>query len=139
MRIGRILIAAIAAAVFSSVVSFVTCGWLLNWVYRLEPVNVWKPMEGPPGPMLYIGGLVLSLVFILVYAVFSKGIPGKFRPVKGFVFGLCVWAVGIVPGMFSLYSFTNIATTVIIYWTILGLVRTPLQGIIVALICDVRR
>ena len=49
MKFGRILIAGVVVSIFNAVVSAVTCGGIFNWVYHLEPTNVWKPMDGPPG------------------------------------------------------------------------------------------
>ena len=134
MRIGKILVAALAVSLFSAVFAGVTCGWLFNWVYKLEPINVWKPMDGPPGIAFQIGSFVLNVIIAIVYALLRNGIPGKNRITKGLVFGLCVWAVGMLPGMFSTYYFMTVATGVVIYWTILGLVEIPIKGIIIAAI-----
>ena len=89
-------------------------------------------MQGPPGLAFHIGGFLLNIVLVVVYALFSKGIPRKNKLVKGLIFGLCVWAVGMLPGMFSTYSFMTVSTGVVIYWTILGLVEMPLKGLIIA-------
>jgi membrane protein insertase Oxa1/YidC/SpoIIIJ len=43
-------------------------------------------------------------------------------------------AVGMLPGMFSIYSFMTVAAGVVIYWTILGLVEMPIKGLIIAAI-----
>jgi hypothetical protein len=134
MKIGKILIAALALSLFGAIFGGVTCGWLFNWVYKLEPTNVWKPMDGPPGLMFQIGGFLLNIVLAAVYALLQKGIPGKNKLTKGLVFGLCVWAVGMLPGMFSTYSFMTVATGAVIYWTILGLVEMPVKGLIIAVI-----
>jgi hypothetical protein len=64
-----------------------------------------------------IGDFLLNAIFVVVYALLRNGIPGKNRLTKGLVFGLCVWAVGMLPGMFSTYSFMTVATGVVIYWT----------------------
>lgn len=139
MKIGRICVAGVAAFLFSSITGFLTCGWLFNRVYQIEPTNVWRSMQSIEDlPLLLFGSLILGLLFALVYDLLGKGVPGKSRTVKGLVFGLCVWAVGILPGMFSTFVFMNVATTVVVYWTLLGLIQTPLQGIIVALIVDDR-
>lgn len=106
---------------------------IFNWVYKLEPVNVWKPMEAP-GALFYVGSIILNFVFVLVYAVLRKGIPAKNRFGKGLIFGLCVWAVGILPGMFSTYIFMTVDPTVIIYWLILYFIQEPLKGLIAAAI-----
>ncbi len=135
MKIGKILIAGVVVTIFNAIVGGVTCGGIFNWVYKLEPTNVWKPMSGNgPGVGFMIGGFLLSIVLSVVYALINKGIPGKNKFVKGLVFGLCVWAVGMLPGMFATYSFMTVATTVIVYWTILGLITTPLEGMIIAAI-----
>lgn len=134
MKIMRILIAAVAVTVFSAVAGAVTCGWLFNWVYKLEPTSIWKPMSGPPGVMFMAAGFALSVVLAFVYALLSKGIPGKNKIVKGLIFGSCVWAVGMLPGMLSTYEFMTVATGVVIYWTILGFVELAIKGIIIAVI-----
>lgn len=134
MKIGKILIAGAVLTVFNAVVGMVTCGGIFSWVYKLEPVQVWKPMEGGPGAVFMIGSFVLSVILSFVYALIQKGIPGGSKLKKGMVFGLCVWAVGMLPGMFATYAFMTVATTVVIYWTVLGLIKTPIEGIIIAAI-----
>ena len=132
MKRGKILIAALAVWLFGAIFSAISCGWLFNWVYKLEPVNVWKPMDGPPGVLFYAGSFLLNVILVFVYALLRKGIPGKNTLAKGFIFGLCVWAVGILPGMFSTHFFMTVATGWIVYMAILGLIEFPLKGLIIA-------
>jgi membrane protein insertase Oxa1/YidC/SpoIIIJ len=40
----------------------------------------------------------------------------------------------MLPGMFSTYSFMTVATGVVIYWTLLGLVEMPIKGLIISAI-----
>jgi hypothetical protein len=134
MKLGRILIAGVVVTIFSAVVGAVTCGGIFNWVYQLEPTNVWKPMDGPPGAVFMIGSLLLNIVLSFVYALINKGIPGKNKLVKGLLFGLGVWAVGMLPGMLATYEFMTVATTVVIYWTVVALIEYPLEGMIIAAI-----
>jgi hypothetical protein len=82
-------------------------------------------MEAPP-TSYYIGAMV--------YVLLREGIPGQKRLVRGLLFGLCVWAVGTLPGMFAIYTFMTVAPTVIVYWTIMALIMEPLKGLIVAAI-----
>ena len=133
MRIGKIIIATVVVTIFNAIVGAVTCGGIFNWVYKLEPVSVWKPMEAP-GVTYYIGAMLLNFLFVVVYAMLRKGIPGKNKLVKGLIFGLCVWAVGILPGMFATYIFMTVAPTVIVYLAIMGLAQDPLKGLITAAI-----
>lgn len=134
MKIGKIIVATIALSVFGFIFGGLTCGWLFNWVYKLEPTNVWKPMEGAPGLGFHIGGFFITMILVIVYALIHKGLPGKNKLAKGAIFGLCVWAVGILPGMFSTYSFMTVATGVVIYWAIIGLIELPIKGMIISLI-----
>ena len=134
MKIGKILLAGVVVTIFNTIVGIATCASVFSWVYKLEPVNVWKPMNGGPGAMFMIASLVLSIVLSFIYALVNKGIPGGNKFIKGIVFGLCVWAAGILPGMLATYTFMTVATTVVIYWTILALIKTPLDGMIIAAI-----
>ena len=127
------IIATVAVTIFDAVVGAITCGGIFNWVYKLEPINVWKPMEAP-GITYYIGAILLNFIFVLVFAVFRKGIPGKNRLIKGLIFGLCVWAIGVLPGMFATYMFMTVAPIVIFYWTMMALLQDPLKGLMIAAI-----
>lgn len=133
MEKGKSIAATVAITIFDAIVGAVTCGGIFNWVYKLEPVNVWKPME-TPGITYYIGAFLLNFILVLVYIILRKGIPGKNKLIKGLIFGLCVWAVGILPGMFATYMFMTVAPTVIFYWTVIALLQNPLKGLIIAAI-----
>lgn len=134
MNFKRLILAAIVVTLFNFIVGGLTCGCAFSWVYKLEPVNVWKPMENFPFIMVLASTFFIDLLFVLVYAIINKGVPGKNRYVKGLLYGLFVWMVGVVPGMISTYIFMTVSTTVVIYWTILGLIEIPLKGLIAAAI-----
>jgi hypothetical protein len=133
-KVLRIIVAAIAITVFMTVVGAVTCGGIFNGMYKIEPTNVWKPMTGPPGVVYYIGSFVMNIIFVIVYVLLCKGIPGKNIAVKGLIYGLCVWAVGELPGMFAMYAFMTVAPQVLVYWAVMGIITTPFSGIITAAI-----
>lgn len=135
MKLGKMAVAGLALTVFRAITGMVTCGGVFSWVYKLEPVHVWRPMTGGPSMKFFLGSLLLNMIFAGIFVLMQKGIPGSTRIAKGFVFGIGVWAVGMLPGMLATYEFMTVATTVVIYWTILGLVLTPVDGMIVAAIC----
>ncbi len=132
--IVKVILAVLAVMVFDTILGAFLCGGLFRWVYELEPTNVWKPMEGPPSHLYFIGYAVLSLILVLVYMLLKKGLPGN-RVVKGLIFGLCVWAVGTLPGMWATYSFMTVATGAVIFITVYELIFSPIRGIIIASIC----
>lgn len=134
MNIKKIILAVVVVALFNVLVGMVTCGGVFNWVYKLEPTNVWKPMENFSLPLMIASTFFIDLIFVLVYVLINKGILGKNKYVKGLLYGLFVWMVGLVPGMISTYLFMTVSTTVIIYWTIWGLIVSPLKGLIAAAI-----
>jgi len=80
------------------------------------------------------GIFFVDAIFVWVYALINKGIPGKNRFMKGLLYGLLVVLVGLIPGMISTYQYMTVATTVVIYWTTWGLVVSPLKGLITAAI-----
>ena len=77
MKIGKIVIAGAAVTIFNTIIGLVTCGGVFSWVYKLEPTNVWKPMNGGPSAMFMIISLVLSIILSFIYVLINKGIPGS--------------------------------------------------------------
>ena len=136
MKAIKVIVAGVIISVFDVIVGALTCGGVFNWVYKLEPTNVWKPVLGAPGVDFFIGLLVMNIIFALIYALLKNGVPGNNRFVKGIVYGVCVWAVGILPGMFSTYMFMTVAVTVIVYLTVSNLILMPVKGLIVSSICS---
>jgi hypothetical protein len=136
MNYKRIIFAGFATTVFATIVAAFTCGGVFNWVYSLEPADFFKPMEKGPEPIYLVGSLLVNVIFAFVYALLAKGIPGVNKFVKGLIYGLCVWSVGVLPGMISMYFFTVLNPVVILYWLIWGLVVLPIQGVIVSKIYE---
>ena len=133
MKVGKVLLSGIVVGVLQGVWGWLTCGWLFNWVYTLEPTTVWKPAEEMPFVLMNITGIIFAILLALVYALVCKGLPGK-GIVKGLWFGLFVWLVGTLPGTFGLGMFSVIAQGVIVYWIISGLVTNLWQGLVIATI-----
>lgn len=137
MKIGRIIIAAVVITVLSALYNGLTCGWLFKWVYALEPASVWMPenlMNTAYFAWVYLGFFILYFFFVLVYARIGSCLPGTCSISKGALWGFIVWLVGMLPGMFTLYMFTIINGTVILYWTLSGLVWIVIAGIVAGLV-----
>ena len=134
--IKKVILAGIAATIVGTAIGFICCGWLFNWVYQLEPTSVWKPMDQDFGSwigVMFFGGLVLNIILAKVYAIIHKSLPGPFVR-KGLIFGLMVWSVGTLPGMFATYMTMVVAETVIWYWLFEGLLKSVILGIVIAAI-----
>lgn len=134
MNIKKMILAIIVVAVFNFIVGMLTCGGVFSWVYKLEPTNVWKPMTSMSFPLMIAGILVVDTIFVWVYALIKKGIPGQNKFIKGLLYGLLVVLVGLIPGMIMTYTYMTVATTVVVYWTIWGFIVSPLKGLITAAI-----
>ena len=133
MKIGKLLLASVVVGILQSVWGWLTCGWLFNWVYTLEPTSIWKLPEEMPFVLMAITGFLFAFLLAFVYALIYKGLPGK-GVVKGLSFGLVVWLVGALPGNFSLVMVTIMAPGVVLYWIINSLVASLWQGLIIAAI-----
>ncbi|MBN2097190.1 MAG: hypothetical protein JW714_01795 [Candidatus Omnitrophica bacterium] len=133
MKLGKVILAGIIVGVLNAVWGFLTCGKFFNWVYALEPTFVWKTIEEIPFVLANISGMIFAILLALVYALVHKGLPGT-GIIKGLCFGLFVWLVGTLPGVFSLALFSRINQTVIIYWIISGLIVNLWQGLVLAAI-----
>jgi len=137
MKNLKVLIASVCLTVFDFLVGIICCGYFFNWVYKLEPVNVWKPMaNGSPSPFFFLSSFIMTVLFVLIYVIIQKSIPGKNKIVKGVFYGCIVTVLGILPGMIATYFFMTVNTTVIIYWTILAAIQNPVKGVITAFICE---
>ena len=144
MKLSKIILAILAVFIFSLIIGMVTCGGVFNWIYKIEPVSVWKEFSMP----LFIGSeIIMSSILVIVYAFFGKNIScectcgadicksavsNKIK--KGILFGFFVYLVGNLTGAICTYAFMNVASAVIIYWIIWGLIVMPLKGLIISLV-----
>ena len=134
MKIGKVVLAGVVVGILTFVWGWLTCGWLFNWVYTLEPTSIWKLPQEMPFALMGIMDVVFSILVAFVYALIHKGLPGKSIASKGLWFGLFVWLVGGLPGNFALGMVTVMAPAVVIYWIIDFLVINLWQGLIIAAI-----
>lgn len=136
---GRAVLAGLAA----NLASFVVGGGgyrLFGWVFKLDPVFIWRwtpdkiaEMSGGWWAYLIFGNTVLAVIVGIVYAVLYDGIPGRGIN-KGLAFGLAVWLIGVLPAIFTLNVLTVINGWAILYFTSQALVEHLVYGIIIALI-----
>lgn len=134
MKVLKILLTILAVTVFNMIVGMLTCGGYFSWVYKIEPTNVWKPVANLSFLLMVSEILVTNILFVGGYLLVKKGIPGPNKFVKGLLYGLLVWAVGTIPGMVSTSLYMTVSPVVVIYWTIWGLVVSPLKGLIASAI-----
>jgi len=117
----------------SSVWTFITCGWLFNGIYRIQPV-IWRSPEQISSFSSIIGsnliGLVTAMIIVSVFLLIKKQIPySKWR--RGVVYGALLWLIGPFIFIAALPFFMTIAVEVIAYWLINYLVIYMILGAII--------
>ncbi|MFH1874776.1 MAG: hypothetical protein ABH859_06305 [Pseudomonadota bacterium] len=138
MKISKVILASVILTILGAAYAMLTCGWLFNWVYKLEPTCVWVSSEAMKGNFFIwvnLGQLVLYFFFVLILSRFYCCVPGPCSCCKGAVYGFFVWLIGMLPGMFSTYMFMTVNKIVVLYWTVSGLIWLVLAGSIASWIC----
>ena len=132
MDIKKILTTGVVIWIVNSALGWLSCGYLFNWVYEIPP-NIWLDESIITSTNNIIGasiiGIISAMIFVFVYAVFYKGIPGRGIK-KGVTYGILIWMVAALSGMASMPFYMTIATTVVVYWIALALVMNIINGII---------
>ena len=136
MNTKRLVLSAVVMWLANTVLIYLTCGWLFNWVYQIPPIIWLTPeamMETTNMAASLLVGFIASFLFALVYAVFYKGIPGK-GVKKGLHYGFFIWLVSALSGMAAMPFYMTIATTVVIYWIVQALILGLINGAILGAI-----
>ncbi|MDI6758284.1 MAG: hypothetical protein QMD94_01205 [Candidatus Omnitrophota bacterium] len=131
MKTGRIVLATIVTSILKIIWGFLTCGWLFNWVYKLEPVMIWKKPEQMNFGLMNAAEFISVFFWAFFYAIIHKSLPGK-GVIKGFWLGLFIWLTATLPGVFITGLCTVMNPTVVIYWIISFLLVSLCQGILIA-------
>lgn len=122
-------------------IAVLAVGMLLNQIENylfpsltVEYVNpaLFRPWSDPLMSLYFLHpfllGFILAWVWNKVKTLFVSGSVWR----KGFRFGLSVWVVSSVPGMFISYSSFQVSLAMTISWLVSGLVSTIVAGWIFA-------
>lgn len=129
----RWVVSGVLVHIVGFVASALTCGWLFNWVYYVPPTEAFKPMTAPDANWflwMNLGGLVFSLLFALVYALLYHGIPGKKGYEKGFMFGVLIFFVSVLPGGFYYWMLMNVSSVFVSYFIVQGFALSIIRGFV---------
>jgi hypothetical protein len=127
---------AIVAQVIHTLGSFATMGFYTDPKYASVWSKVMMPTVGPP-PASFFGysilfGLITALLFVMIYIHIGSKMHGKTAAKRGLSYGLMVFLVGTLPGMFMLYLLINLPAMLIVEWAVEMLAINLLGGMIVA-------
>lgn len=138
LGIERVLLGSIVAGFIRFVVAAFLCGAIGAPLYESTPL-IWKSMDSSSWMLyMFIVNLFAGFLFVSVYSIFYKGIPGNGME-KGFIYGILIFLVGTLPGLLVTYLTMRIPILLIGLWLVESFVSSILMGLVTALICRERK
>ncbi len=132
----KILLIGIPAGILKALIGWATCGGLFSWVYQIEPTALWKLPEQMNLPMIWISNIIIAMILVAVFGIIKDKLVQKCRVLRGASFGILVWSIGTIPGVFAGYLYMTTAHEVLIYQFIWGLIISILIGIFISIFYD---
>ncbi len=109
--IGSGIIFTIIGQLVHIIGSSFTMGFYTDPTYFPVWSKVMMPTQGPPPISFFyysiVFGLITGILLALVYTIVRTGVPG-IGAKKGFVYGLLVFLIAVVPGSLSIYLLINL-------------------------------
>ena len=97
-----------------------------------ETSGLFRPWSDPLMSLVFIYPFVLGLIIAFVWDKTKKLVSGKDYIEKGLRFGCIYWLITGIPGMLMSYSSFPVSFTMILSWSLTGLVDAVLAGVISA-------
>jgi hypothetical protein len=140
VKIWKIVLAAIAFMIIAEIVNtleaYATMSYYLDSAYFAVWSKIMMPTAGPPPMEFYYYSFAFSfisgLLFVGIYTIFWKSVPGKTIAKKGLMYGLLIWLVGAIPGYLAMILLINLPIDLLAYWALSGLIVNLLAGIATA-------
>lgn len=129
MNVKRFLLAALAVFVIFQVLDFVVHGLILSADYEAT-TQVWRPDMMEKMWIIYLTGLLLSLLFVYIFA---KGYQGK-GIMEGVRYGLVMGLLLAVVVNVNQYIVYPLPDGLLIKWILFGLIEIVVAGVAVSLI-----
>ncbi len=131
MNIKRFLLTALAVFVVHEVLGYVIHAVLLTPYYQ-ETYSLWRMPEEINMALVYMVGLVWSLLFTYIFTI---GYEGK-GPMEGIRYGLLVGLLICVPAAFGTYAVQPITLSLAMAWFVYGTVQVVACGLAAALVYE---
>jgi hypothetical protein len=132
--VGVGLIFAIISQIIHTLFAFIEIPYYVMDKY----MAVWSPIMmgtgGAPPSEFYIVSIgfawIIGMLFVIVYDVIKKGIPGSKGWHKGLFYGFMIFLVGTVPALLMTLLLINIPVVLFWLWMLSGLIVNLLGGIL---------
>lgn len=140
--IARFLISVLVLVIITQII-YMLDGFV-GMDYYTNPANagIWSkymmPEAGPPPASFYYMSIAFNLIgtllFVGVYAILKKAMPGTSPSSKGFIYGLLTFLIAGVPGFLSMILLINLPLGLICLWTAEDLIVKTVGGTAAGLI-----
>ncbi|MGQ8338498.1 hypothetical protein ACUNWD_18220 [Sunxiuqinia sp. A32] len=129
MNVKRFLLASLAVFVTFQLLDFIIHGVILMSTYE-ETASVWREDMMDLMWIMYISGVLLSLLFVYIYI---KGFQNK-GIMEGVRYGLVMWLLLMVVGSVNQFVIYPVPADLAVKWIIYGLVELVVAGVVTALV-----
>lgn len=135
-KIKNILIPGLAAG-FGMLGASFGFNFLTNFLFPdlaseyLNPA-LFRPWSDPLMQLFFAYPFILGLSLAFVWNKINSTIPGRTVFSKGLSFGLGVFLVSTIPGMFVTYTSFQVSPAMVLSWTVSGLLTSVIAGWILA-------
>lgn len=114
--------------------ALLTCAWLTRWVYRVEPIYIFREWTRDFTPMYgflsVVNNFIFAGLFVFLYAVICKSLQGSGAR-KGLIFGFLVWLAGWAVSWVRVAITINISKALFVDWMVNGLISYMIAGAII--------
>ena len=97
---------------------------------EFENINLFRAWSDPMMSLFFVHPFLLGIILAWVWTKVNAVIIADTDSMKGIYFGLAVWRMSTVPGMLISYSSFPISLTMIMSWTVSGLVELICLGLL---------
>jgi len=130
IRNNKNIIKIILLAVLTAVIMFIV-GSIMGMVTSpLYTGAIWKDMTGSWLIMMVFYDLFVGFLFVLIYSIILKGLPGKGLS-RGLFYGFLFALIGVVPGLIMTYLSMAVPAILIFWWAVSGFVQYIASGMVV--------
>ncbi len=125
----RLILSIIAVFITWQMLDFIIHGVILGSSYQAT-AELWRPMEEMKMWLLYVAGIVSSIVFVLIYYMFFARKNIRTAVIYGLLFGV---GTGFSMG-YGTYAVMPITYKIAIVWFIGAVVEATAGGLVMGLI-----
>lgn len=93
--------------------------------------NLFRPWSDPLMSLMFVEPFLLGFIFVWLWEKTKTVINGDTQLERGLKFGLIYWAVTF-PGMIMSYSSFPVSFTLVLSWTLSGLIQAICAGILLS-------